>query len=85
VLERTTVTPARHAATGGAALSGGVRAAAIEVADRGDWDARFTADDPRSSAPFAQQRFWAEWVDRGDGYKSRTAVCNDTQNAATRC
>jgi hypothetical protein len=53
-------------------------AAAIEVATGGNWDRQpFTQTILGETHAFADSDYWAEWVDRGSGYKFGGGICND--------
>jgi hypothetical protein len=52
--------------------------AAIEVATAGNWDRQeFTSTILGESHTFANNDYWAEWVDTGGGYKFGHGICND--------
>ena len=54
-------------------------AAAIEEGTRGNWDRQtFTSTILGESHTFDDSDYWAEWIDRGQGYKLGSGVCNDT-------
>ena len=53
-------------------------AAALEEGTAGNWDrAPFTQTILGEAHTYSAMDFWAEWVDRGDGYKQGQGVCND--------
>jgi hypothetical protein len=53
-------------------------AAAIEEATKGNWDRQeFTGTILGESHTFAQNDYWFEWIDRGEGYRAGNGVCND--------
>jgi hypothetical protein len=56
-------------------------AAAIEVATAGNWDRQaFTQTILGELHDFSSNDYWAEWVNRGAGYKVGNGVCNDILN-----
>jgi hypothetical protein len=53
-------------------------AAAIEVATGGNWDRNaFTETILGETHAFADSDYWAEWLDRGSGYKRGGGICTD--------
>src|SRR4051812_23225207 len=83
LLERTTVTlPDTPPPVPQQPCPAGSVAAAIEVATAGNWDrSNFTQTILGESHTFTHNDFWAEWVDRGAGYKFGNGVCSDLLNA----
>jgi hypothetical protein len=52
--------------------------AAIDVATDGDWDRQaFTEQILGETHALADSDYWAEWLDRGDGYKRGGGICSD--------
>ena len=52
--------------------------AAIEVATAGNWNRGiFASEILDESHTFTHSDYWAEWVDRGAGYKFGHGICND--------
>jgi hypothetical protein len=55
---------------------------AIEVATAGNWDRQaFTQTILGESHTFANNDYWAEWLDTGSGYKYGGGICSDTVTA----
>lgn len=55
---------------------------AIEVATGGNWDRDpFTETILGETHDFTHRDFWAEWINRGNGYVAGNGVCNDTLGA----
>src|SRR3954470_19283679 len=81
LLERTTVTlPDTPPPV--ASCPAGTPAGAIEVANGGNWDrSSFTQTILAETHKFDATDYWAEWVDRGAGYKRGGGICTDTLNA----
>ena len=53
-------------------------AAAIEVATAGNWDRQeFTQTIIGETHKFDDSDYWAQWLDRGDGYKRGGGICTD--------
>jgi hypothetical protein len=52
--------------------------AAIEAATGGNWDREpFTETILGESHTFAQNDYWFEWLDSGEGYRAGNGICND--------
>jgi hypothetical protein len=76
LLERTAVTLGSAMVNG---CPGDSAAAAIEAATRGNWDRQpFTQTILGETHDFSNSDYWAEWLDRGTGYKVGDGVCSDT-------
>ena len=53
-------------------------AAALEEATRGNWDrSSFTQTILGESHTFTDADYWAEWIDRGTGYRFGGGICTD--------
>jgi hypothetical protein len=53
--------------------------AAIEIATAGNWNrGTFASEILDESHTFTHNDYWAEWVDRGGGYKFGNGICADT-------
>jgi hypothetical protein len=53
-------------------------AAAIEEATHGNWDReQFTTTILGETHAYPNPDYWAEWVDRGSGYRAGSGICND--------
>ena len=53
--------------------------AALEEATHGDWDRQsFVSTILGETHTFAANDYWAEWVDRGAGYRAGAGICSDT-------
>jgi hypothetical protein len=82
LLERTTVTLPDAPSVPGCAS--GTAGAALDVATAGNWSrAAFVTTILGESHNFdpVLQDYWAEWIDRGSGYKRGGGVCSDVLNA----
>jgi hypothetical protein len=52
--------------------------AALEEATKGNWDrSQFTSTILGETHQFADSDYWAEWVDRGQGYQFGSGICVD--------
>jgi hypothetical protein len=57
-------------------------AAAIEEATNGNWDReQFTTTILGETHAYPNPDYWAEWIDRGSGYRAGSGVCNDVMAA----
>jgi hypothetical protein len=75
LLERTTVVLGSADVNG---CPGDTASAAIEAATRGNWDRRqFTQTILGETHDFSNSDYWAEWLDRGSGYKVGNGICGD--------
>ena len=56
----------------------GTAGAALEEATKGNWDQNsFTQTILGESHTFTNRDYWAEWVDRGNGYRLGNGICTD--------
>jgi hypothetical protein len=75
LLERTTVVLGTGQVNG---CDGDTASAAIEAATHGNWDRRqFTQTILGETHDFSNSDYWAEWLDRGNGYKVGNGICSD--------
>src|SRR4051812_1317400 len=75
LLERTTVVLGTDPVNG---CDGDTASAAIEAATHGNWDRRqFTQTILGETHDFSNSDYWAEWLDRGSGYKVGKGICGD--------
>jgi hypothetical protein len=77
LLERTTVTLGSEGVAG-TSCTGDTAGAAIEAATRGNWNRQeFVSTILGETHAYPNPDYWAEWVDRGNGYKLGGGICND--------
>jgi hypothetical protein len=77
LLERTTVTLGSEGVAG-TSCTGDTAGAAIEAATRGNWNRQdFVSTLLGETHAYPNPDYWAEWVDRGTGYKLGGGVCSD--------
>jgi hypothetical protein len=77
LLERTTVTLSSEGVAG-TSCTGDTAGAAIEAATRGNWDRQeFVSTILGETHAYPNPDYWAEWIDRGTGYKRGAGICND--------
>ena len=75
LLERTTVVLGSNPVNG---CDGDTASAAIEAATHGNWDRQqFTQTILGEKHDFSNSDYWAEWLDRGSGYKVGNGICSD--------
>jgi len=75
LLERTTVILGSAQVNG---CDGDTASAAIEAATHGNWDRqRFTQTILGETHDFSNSDYWAEWLNRGSGYKVGNGICDD--------
>jgi len=78
LLERTTVTLPDTPPPVAGGCPRYTAAAALEEATRGNWDRQgFTQSILGESHTFTDSDYWAEWVDRGTGYRFGGGLCTD--------
>ncbi len=78
LLERSRVTLPDQAASGNPCAAN-TAGAALQEGTRGNWDHQeFTQTILGETHKFDANDYWAEWVDRGAGYKRGGGLCNDT-------
>ena len=77
LLERTTVTLDSQGVPG-TSCTGDTAGAALDKATNGNWDRQeFVSTILGETHQFANSDYWAEWVDRGAGYKRGAGLCSD--------
>lgn len=75
LLERTTVVLSSGQVNG---CDGDTASAAIEAATHGNWDRQpYTQTILGETHDFSNSDYWAEWLDRGSGYKVGNGICGD--------
>ena len=78
LLERTTVTLPDTPPPVAGGCPRYTAAAALEEATRGNWDrSSFTQTILGESHTFTDADYWAEWIDRGTGYRFGGGICTD--------
>jgi hypothetical protein len=77
LLERTTVT-LDSTGVPGTSCTGDTAGAALDKATQGNWDRQeFASTILGERHQFDNSDYWAEWVDRGGGYKRGAGLCSD--------